>query len=265
MERQLLATCGLNETEQEIVLCLLQYGRCGAATIAKRTGIKRPTVYSALSALEMTGLIARHVVKGSTQFSTINPKAIPGVFVAKAKNEFQRVSQAALKLENELEQYKAEARHRFGKYEISTLESAEAMYAHLESLLVKGGYRGIFDPQAAFKGRGREVGENCLRETAKTKPLIREIAVAGPMCNWWKRSIKNPNHLVREMKADEMLLTDMLLYGDTVVLTNYDPGYEMAIVIKHKDYSALMVSIFDALWNSLKMKDEAKGDVAVGA
>ena len=66
ISHSLLAECGLNETEQVILLCLLQEGRSRASEIAKRTDMKRPTVYSALGNLLDIGLVATHVFRGVT-------------------------------------------------------------------------------------------------------------------------------------------------------------------------------------------------------
>jgi len=253
MEKELLTTCGLNSTEQQILLFLLEYGRNGVSTISKRTGIKRPTAYSALSNLEQMGLIGRHIVRKSTHFSAIDPELIPNVFIGRAKSRFEEITQAAFQLESELKEFKLEKRQRLAGYEISTIESGSAMYAFLETVLVKGGYRGMFNPQTAFATQqGKDVGLRCLRETGKTKPHIREIAVAGPQCKWWKGNIKNPNHLVKEVKINKSLRTDVLLFDDTVMLTNYNPDGEMAVLIKHVDYFEFMVATFDAFWKSLK-------------
>ena len=251
MEKLLLAKCGLNQTEQSVLLFLLQNGKSSAGLISKRTNIKRPTVYSALASLERMGLIGKNSEASSMLFAAIEPDVIPGIFINRAKQNLQSITQASLQLETCFKNFKKARKENIAGYDISTFESEDAVFSLLEKVLSKGNYRGFFNPQTAFVGKGREVAEMCLLETAKTRPPVREIAVKGPLSKWWISKIRNPNHVVKEIRGSQSLVTDLLLFDGVILLTNYSPSGTMAIMIKHPDYYELMGLMFETLWNAL--------------
>lgn len=255
MESQLspLAQCGLTDTEQRVLFSLLSGGRKRASEVSKTEDIKRTTVYSALTSLERMGLVSKHAYHGTTFYAALDPASIPKVLVTKARARFEQVANAALQLESQLEEFQVASRTRFGGYEISTLESPEAALTYIEDILIKGNYLGIFNPQTAFaRKQTKNIGLKCLKLSGRAQAPIREIAVRGPLCDWWISNIDNPNHRIIQVQMTSGLLTDQIITRNEVVLTNYSPGREMCIVIKHPDYHELMTEVFNLLWQSLQ-------------
>ena len=103
--------------------------------------------------------------------------------------------------------------------------------------------------------RGSQLAEQVrvrfLKQSAVKKPFIREIIVRGSLGDWWKRSIQNPNHQVKEVNSPQKIMTDLLLVNGTVILTNYRPTNEMAVQIRHRDYYDFMTFMFESLWANL--------------
>lgn len=251
MEEQLLESCGLNKTERSILLFLLKRGKSTAGLISKRTNIKRTTVYSALANLETMGLVGRNSEGNATLFTAIEADTIPNIFINRAKHQLEKVTQASLLLETCLKQFDTSHNHKIAGYEISTFESEDAVFNYIEGVLVKGNYRGIFNPQTAFIDRGKDVALKCLEATAVTQPPIKEIAIKGKLCKWWKARIDNPNHIVKEISGNQNLVTDILLFDQKILLTNYSKSCTMGILIKHDDYYEFMTAIFDTFWEMI--------------
>ena len=248
----LFSECGLNPTEQTVLTSLLEHGASGAARIAKRTELKRPTVYAALNSLVDLGVVQKKRQRGSFHFSAASHAEIPKLLKQRAEREYQRVNEATSRLPDFLLKFPEHKFHSLAGFEIETFESLDKVYQILEEALLQGEYSSIVDPQAALVGPLKKAAERVLKQSAKSKAHIREIMVAGPLADWWIRNKKNPNQKVKLVKWHKRITTDILLADGYVILHDYAPGKEMAIRIRHAEYFSLMQFVFDTLWNSLE-------------
>lgn len=248
MLENLLATCGLNNTEQKIFSYLLEKGTSLAGVISKRLNIKRPTVYAALDSLLRIGLLTKQKRKEVTYFATVPVQIIPEIFEQQAKNKFEEIKGATKLLETKLQPFQNQNFSDNPIFENITIESIEAVYAQMEDALLGGNFCAIFNPQKAVFAELKNVIARSLKETAKTKAHIRELAVAGPECEWYKSHIQNPNHILKEIPADSGYISDMILLKGSVFLLDYSPKNEVAIKITHQNHYKSMMSLFEMLW-----------------
>lgn len=247
-----LDRCGLNHTEQKILLFLLEAGRSRGASIAKSTDLKRPTVYSALGNLERMGLVVRQIDKGVTFFCPLPLQKIPHALHREAKLRYDEVREAATQLVSELPKLINPSKHTVAGYEITTVDSWKGVQELLDTAASSpNGYKSIFDPQTALLGPLKEVSVKFLRHSEKLKSHIKEIIVSGPMAEWWKGNVRNPNHKIKEISTPIPLMNDVILFDGTVHMSNYEASQEIAISIRHKNYYDFMEAIFDALWERL--------------
>src|SRR5258706_179158 len=72
----LLVELGLTDTEARLYLCGLELPWIGVQELVQKTGIKRPTVYHALSTLEVKGLVAERRADGKLYFVMAEPREI---------------------------------------------------------------------------------------------------------------------------------------------------------------------------------------------
>lgn len=248
MLRNLLVTCGLNETEQAVFIHLVERGSSTASVISTQLRLKRPTVYATLDSLLSIGILSKQKKEKVTYFFPVSIGMIPKIFEERARSRFEEVSQATKLMEPHLQQLKRSNQDEMQRFENVTFESVEAVYAQLESTLMGGDFSAFFNPQMV---KGDELIVRYLKQTAKTKPNIREIAVAGSRTDWYKSLIKNPNHFLKEIPAGSQLFSDMILIKGSVIMLDYDPKNEIAIRIKHKNHYLSMLKIFDLLWERL--------------
>lgn len=73
---KLLLSVGFSEKEALIYLALLESGKTGATSVAKRSGIKRPTAYLILEELAEKGLITLSPGKKVRQYQAVDPSVI---------------------------------------------------------------------------------------------------------------------------------------------------------------------------------------------
>ncbi|MCI5066372.1 hypothetical protein MRY87_11670 [bacterium] len=116
---ELLEELGLNRSESTVLLSLLDSGASSAALLARRTTLKRTTVYSALSELERLAIVRRIKRENRTVFQALNPEELTELLRTQAKEEFQsRLSTIEL-LEPRLERFPLRNRHTVGGYEVT--------------------------------------------------------------------------------------------------------------------------------------------------
>lgn len=251
----ILQRCGLNATEAKVLLSLLIQGDVGGGILAKRTDIKRTTVYTALARLETLGIVSRRRIKTKTLYALVSAKRLPAVLKSAALSQFQDVENAVQILEESLAEMPQRKRHNLAGFEVSTVETAHGVYQTLENALIEGDYCGFFNPQTALVGVLKDLAIEYLNKSARERPHIREIMISGPMAKWWRNKITNPNHLVKEISAKEIphIATDILLVNNntTVILNNYTENNERSVVIHDADYFTMMQLMFDQLWSRL--------------
>lgn len=252
MLQNLLATCGFNTTEQKVLIYLIKNKQSIASLIAKKVGLKRTTVYAALDGLVHNGVIGKSIKSKVTYFMMSSPKVFTKILLEQARMKFEETATATKLLEEELRVEKIEM--EYGVFQVSSFESVEAVYAQLEDAILGGDFCAIFNPQIAISGSFKSLVSEFLKKTAKTKPYIREILVAGPEADWYLTQVKNPNHQVRLIEKDKKIVSDVILNKGAVILNHYDHKQESSIKITEKNFYTTMMTVFDELWESPQVK-----------
>lgn len=252
MLQNLLATCGFNPTEQKILLHLVEHRQSIASLIAKKVGLKRTTVYAALESLVNYGVVGKSKRGPVTYFSIASSTAFTKILEEHARQKFEELKAATKLLERELTAKPAKL--DLGAFQISSFESVEAVYVQLEDALLGGDFCSLFNPQVAVFGPFRNLVYKFLQQTAKTKPHLREILVAGPEADWYISKVKNPNHQIRLMSEEKQIVSDIILNKGSVILNHYDPKQESSIKITEKSLYTTMMTVFDELWKDPTLK-----------
>lgn len=248
MLSELLTTCGFNSSEQSLLLDLLTREKSTAGQLARRTGLKRPTVYAALEGLIQRGVVVKRKLDNLTYFSTISPSLIPKVLSGEAQRDFKGIQAATDQMLPYLEELSRTVEHKISGFEMVAMESLEAVYAQLEDTLTGGDFCAIFNPQRACVGEPKEIVKRFLKKTAVNKPAIRELTVPGPLADWYRSEIKNPNHQVYDLKLKGLLDSDIIMLNGSVYISHYEPDSERSLKITEKNYYQSMMTIFEMLW-----------------
>jgi sugar-specific transcriptional regulator TrmB len=252
MIENLLSQCGLNASEQTVFLDLIERGQSIASLISKRTGLKRPLVYAVLNSLLQSGLVSKQKRSRVTYYIPLSLDMIPQILENRARTRFNEIQNATELIARELRQYEEGRKTDFAGFEIETMESVEAVYLQLQGELLGGDFDAVFNPQTAFPtDKAKKLVKAYLDETARSKPHIREIAVSGPDTEWLKRNIKNSNHQVKEVSADKLIFSDVIISERGVALLQYDPSREVGIKIVQDEFRKTMKTMFEMLWESI--------------
>jgi predicted transcriptional regulator len=248
-----LISCGLDETEQILLLLLLENGSAVASNIASKTGVKRPTAYAALGRLVDMEIVERQKKQGVTYYSALPVETILKILENKAEMKYRHSLQSVKVLRNELEKHKRKQQFAdVSGYEISSLEGFTGLKAELPKVLMGGDYDCIFNPQINFEREDiREINLEFLDRAAKTHPHIREIVVVGKWADWYQKHNRNPHHIIKELPAGTKIYSDMFFTKGDVYLGHFEKHRESFIRITQVDYYETMKTLFERMWGSL--------------
>lgn len=249
-----LSACGLNTSEQAVLKCLLRLGSRTAGMVAKATGIKRPTIYPVLENLVRDGLVMKKAGEGTTVYSCIPLQEIPKLFQKKAELEYEQMQKAVENLSEELDELQSEIPQSYVDYSVVTYDSTEAAFMQLFDAALGGDFCAIFNPQLAVNPKSKAAVAKYLKTTAQKKPKIREVAVAGPMTDWYKERIKNPNHSFRTIPSTSGILSNIIIRERFVVIAHYTEKGMMSIKVDHPDFYSTMMCTFEIVWKQAELK-----------
>lgn len=247
--RTILEAIGLSKTETNIYIAGLSSSSISPSDLAKQTGIKRPTVYHALSTLMDKGLAAKRDVGNKTIFSMTNPSLLPKVveqkitFLQQKRLALEDVMPALSQLKP-VKKPKVLVSHYEGVEGIKLLME-EAYYCqsrHWEALAPRNNFFLQFDKDytryflETRKQRGitaRTLWERGIDEVRGRKLSPTEIAE------------RNPRYLPKNMWGK--FNSTMFLFDGKVAFISSIKEL-IGVLIQSDDIYSTMQAVFDGLW-----------------
>lgn len=240
-----LTGLGFSPKKAEIYLALLELGEASVIEIAKKTKLKRTTVYNILPELLQEGLVKASSKGGRKFFFVEDPRSIKIAIEEKLRIANHVVPELAA-IQNIIPH----------KPRITFYEGEGGMrdlYADTLESVEQGGtifsYTGLSD---FYKLVPKEFARWYIDERVKRKIQIRVITPQSEVASEWKengtrelRSIKivdNPNFHFN---------ADMEIYGNKVALISYRENF-LGVIIESAEINQMQRAAFEMMWNSLK-------------
>lgn len=247
-----LQTSGLSDKEAQVYIASLELGSALASEIAKKSGIKRATVYVILEELEKKGLIGTTKKDKKSVFVPESPeKLLTGLADKKRQLETaeSNVKGALPELKSLFERSGKVPRIRF----YTGLEGIQQIIE--EALEVGEDYCHIISSKA-FSKVLREFAEGYVKRKA-TKGVRTRIIMDRNA--WSEEHVKNDKEELRESRfipPEYDITTGVRVYGDRVALISYQN--EIGVVIEDEEIAKMMQMFFEVLWNVSTPTSEAK-------
>jgi len=250
---EILRICGLTHTEQQILDQLSIYGQMLASSIARKTGIKRPTVYAALNKLTDEGFVIKVLRKQSTFFTLVDADVLKKMLTSQATSQYKGKLQAIDELAIFLKNKKILQKQSISGFEISMIEKSELIYLGVASAFKSSKkIKSVFNPQLAItNSRSKKITSEFLEHSKRNGTQIQEIVISGASANWYLKQISNPNHVVKEISQASEILTDFIIADNELYFAKYDNSEGAGIKIMRDDLLVTMNTIFDLLWERL--------------
>jgi len=246
----ILETIGLEPKGAKVYLACLQLGQETAFNIAKKSGLKRPTVYVILDKLISEGLIAVTKTRKATYYSPLAPQKLIGYFKEKEK-----------KLENALPDLESLYNIRPQKPKIQVFEGKsgiEVIYREVVDSLKK--YKEVlsYGTLAHFNSAYQNAMVYWLNEAKNKNYKIREILTQdGSEIEYIKaiKKNKNHNHQLRLMPKDlKFINNDNIIYGNKLAIFSVQKDL-FVILVESEDIINSYRNFFEMAWKqAVKVK-----------
>jgi sugar-specific transcriptional regulator TrmB len=240
-----LEKLGFQEKKANIYVALLELGEGSVIDLAKKTGLKRTTVYNILPEMVQEGLVRTGVKKKHRFFFIENPNNL--------KQDFQDKIHIIDKLLPELR-----AIHNIipNKPKITFYEGIGGMKdLYLNTLdSLHGGdiilsYTGFKD---YYKFMPREFMDWYVAERIKRKIRIKMIV---PDSETTREILQQAQNTLREIKvvpqAEWQFSADTEIYANKVALISHTENF-MGVILESKEINQMQRMAFEIMWNALK-------------
>ena len=227
---------GLEKKETAIYMALLEIGEASVLSIAKKAGVKRPTAYLVLGALEKKGFVSK-VVKGERTFYI--PQH-PQKIVAEAELRLKEMRDVVPQLE-EMMQSK-DNRPRIMIYQGK--DSLDRAYD--DAFLIKGEVLFMSNMDLVQEIFARTVQKLVYASSPdfRTKEIIDDSATSRA----YAATAEGPYRKVRIMpKEFSPFATDIGIFGNTTLITSGKKEF-FTVKIESEEIANAFRAMFAAMW-----------------
>jgi len=246
----LLEQLGLNNKEAKIYLSLLEFGPANITKIAKKSGIKRTTVYSFLNNLKNHGFVVE-IINGAVKLYDV---ADPRELERTIERQKEIVSQITPELFSILEEREEKEKPKVRFYE--GIDGIKKVYEDTldqpigSEILAYAGFESIYEV----------VPESFLNSYVKRR-VKKKISARGflPIDNYSKIHIKENKKELRKviaLPADKFPMTNEInIYQNKVAIISFKKD-KIGIIIESEEIAKNQRVIFNLLWESLNNQNK---------
>lgn len=236
----LLQDLGLNQKEAQVYLGLLQLGQTSVLALARRTGLKRPTIYLVLDELIRKG------------YAATVPREKKKIFIALPPDRLQeRFTKTQEALASALPQLWALYTIKSARPTVRLFEGWRALDQIYQEITTSGEREilSFYSPEVTSK----KFAESFMYfiKLLKSHPEARSrelIFLTDPQHFYLQAVKKLPNHDARFVSEKYRFFTDNIIWLNTIAIFSLEK--EFAVVIESKDVVDSFRSLFELAWKS---------------
>jgi len=233
----MLIQLGLEDKEIAVYMGLLELGEASVLSVSKKTGVKRPTAYLVLEALEKQGLVSR-VMKGKKiSFTPQHPRKI----LTEAEIRLKQLKEI-------LPQFEATMMRADNKPRVKIYEGKDALdRAYDEAFVVKGEILFLSNIEVTY-----EVYMRTLQKFDYTnfspEFSCRELIVDSEVARTYAKRVARQYRTLRFMpKEYAPFATDIGIFGNNAIVTSGTKEY-FCVRIESKEIADAFRAMFEAMW-----------------
>ncbi|MEN9614511.1 MAG: hypothetical protein RLZZ347_818 [Candidatus Parcubacteria bacterium] len=249
MLEKFLQDVGLNEKEAKVYLYLVAVDHASVLDIAKKTLIKRPTVYTTLESLSKKGLVSETTVGKKTHYQAEPPERLE-TYVERRKLELDEQSK---RLKDIVPQIKSVQRESGEKPVVKFFEGKEGVSSANAEL-----FKDVDAGETAYfvypKDLVNEVFSDAERNVYKASRVNNNIK-SKTICTSTKYPVTS-NDMADRLRIDSekyKLSCDITVLADKVRIVTLGKSPD-AIFIKSKDFSETLKTVFQLAFEEAKRK-----------
>jgi len=241
MDPKILTSLGLNEKSAKIYLAGLELGTTSVQELARKSGLKRPTVYLHLDELVVRGFFETISINNKQYFRAADPEQLQSTL---KKN--------VATFEREVPRLMALRADTLGKPQVRVYEGDEGVRRVYEEMKEANSIRfwsnvgtlnSFHDTYMEIADAIRENSISTREITADTKPSRRYIRLFA--------KASGPSYAAK-VASVEGLENDSIIYGNVVALFRLVGMNTFVVRIEDKTIADSMRALFDMAWKSAK-------------
>ncbi len=244
---------GFNNKERDIYEALLRIGPSASSVVAKEVNLPRQTVYSVITKLVEEGFIEEGIWKGVKKF-VADPEALISALDLRTK----KAEKLKQKVEEMLPILTSLSKTHRAMPKITYYEGEHGLKRLFDSILnqyEKGADKIFRGFGINYLGRTgiKEILYDFVKERYEKYKVETHLLVAEGEDDFGiDDGLGKLGRNVKHIKMDPQN-SAVYLVGGKIYLFSYDD--EIGIMIDNSSMTSMLVSIFDAYWNSVKEQD----------
>jgi len=242
MKVSVLTSLGINEKAAKVYLAGLALGTTSVQELARKTGLKRPTVYLHIDELVKQGLFEIVSLNNKRHYRAAEPAVLES-----------RLKKNLSTLQSELPELVALRANTMGKPQVSVLEGEEGVKRVYEEMKKANSLR-VWSNMTAIHAPLQEIYLE-LAETVKENGIgAREIIADTKEAQRYSRlvaKIAGPTYTTRLATA-EGLANDTVVCANVVAIFRLHELNMFVVRIEDKTIADSMKALFDMAWKSAK-------------
>ncbi|MBI2411394.1 MAG: TrmB family transcriptional regulator [Candidatus Kerfeldbacteria bacterium] len=244
--QQSLQEFGMTEREATIYTTLLQIGEGSILDIAKNSSLKRPTIYTAMEALENKGLIYRVMHGKRTKFKAAPPQMLQ-LFLKKREQQLTDLLPQLEVMSNSSSGAKPEIRYFEGKEAVMSLY--RALFTRLDKKDEIYFISSIRDLKINFAELMHYFDAQSIKWQWKVREIVPHTASSLQYVQEHGRSVnKNSLHSVRLLpKGLDLFDMEMIMTKNAIILISVQKEI-FALSMHSQAFVESFRSIFQAAW-----------------
>lgn len=233
---------GLSEKGAIVYLALLELGKSTAPMIAKKSGIKRPTVYVVLDELRMRGLATVLPKRKKTIFVANSPK----ILLETRRNENEEIARM-------MPEILAVYNSRESKPKVSFFEGEKEIIDLYQKEIFQEKEIMFFGSIGSIPENIRRILDSYVPKMKRGEFFVREIQQNDSVSRAFRKKSKSPYYQVRTVPAKFPFPTDNAIFGNKVAIFSYkDKENPIAVMIESEDVVQTYRSLFEIVWMSIE-------------
>lgn len=242
MDTKALASLGIEEKSAKVYLAGLALGTTSVQGLARKSGLKRPTVYLHLDDLVKQGLFEHVSINNKKYYRAVDPSVLE-----------DRLKQNLATLQKEMPQLMALRSDTMGKPQVQVFEGEEGVrhvYNEIKkahSLRIWSNIGQVYGP---FHNTNMEVAEALKENGAGTREIIADNKESRRYARLVAKVI-GPTYTVRTATV-EGIENDTIIYDNVVAIFRLH-GLNMFVVrIEDATIADTMRAVFEMAWKTAK-------------
>ena len=243
---KLLTEIGLTEKEAKVYLACLELGKGTAFTIAKKTELKRPTVYLILDSLAQKGLISVNKTQKTTFYNSVHPRKL----LTNLKTQEKKLAESLVGLESiyNTRTQKPKIQTFEGLKNVEKIYDEAADCAHLKGkeILAVGTVAFL---ETVHKAQYKYWLEKIKSKKAHIREILNDDKYNVDYLNTIEK-YQNPHHKVKfTPKGFDLFKNDNLIYGNKIALFSSHKDF-FVIVIESENIVSTFKTFFEFAWQT---------------